>query len=164
MVECSVCKHPDRDEIEDRIGSGSLLRKQASLAVNCTTDEINFHMENHLGAVRAEVVSPGITALEDIFNERDILMTNVDSMLTRLGEFNKVATYTKPDTDQIVAMSAEVRKTIESLAKLEGRLKQEQHITIQHYNDLKQFIFTDMCPACQGILQQQLAVGISADQ
>lgn len=164
MSECPLCIHPERNEFEDRIGSGSLLRKQASVMLKCTVNEINFHMENHLGAVQAQTVDQEMIKLEDVFNERDILMTNVDNMLMRLDEFNRVATFNKPDTDQIVAMAAEVRKTIESLAKLDGRLKEEQHITIQHYNELKQFIFAGMCPSCQNILQQQLAVEASANQ
>lgn len=162
MNNCPLCIHPERNEFENRIGSGSLLRKQASVMLKCNVSEINLHMEEHLGAIQAQVMNPGMTKLEDIFDERDILMTNVDTLITRLDDFSRIAEFSKPDTDQIVAMSAEVRKTVESLAKLEGRLKEEQHITIQHYNDLKQFIFTGMCPACQGLLQQQLAVEVSA--
>jgi len=158
MTECPFCLSADREDLEDQIGQGSLQRRQAAMILQTDLETVNRHMRDHLGVVHVQPVKePVPKELGELFSKRDILMNRIEALAQRVDAFEKGGVdFEKSTTDQIVSMTEAIRKLVVDLAKIQGELKEEQHITFQYFTNLKTFVFNSLCSECRANLEREL--------
>lgn len=150
MLECKVCTHPDRDDLEEKMAGGILLKSTLAKELGVQTENVFIHQKEHI-AKRIKKDVKKDSDLVKLQNKRDILITNLQKLNDRLLGYLDMSddkSMTATHTSQIVKMMAEVRHHIETVAELEGELTKEKEITLIQYNELRAFVVQSLCPGC----------------
>jgi len=173
--QCPICVHPERKKIEDAIRSGVLKTDIASI-FNVDVNDVIEHMrhmdesqvekrgrkskkresEDHSRKqkTKSEKHSSLLEAAEKGFDlpsikKRDLIMASALKLAARLDTLLENPEPTKAYNDQIVSLANELRQHMRILAEIEGDIKEEYHITINKYYELRQLLITYLCPECR---------------
>ena len=150
VEKCPLCTHKDRDELEEALAKGEISKKIVAEQLGMQIDDVYNHMMDHFTSGPA-LINEGDKPkkLRELYNKRDIIFTTVIQFKERLDLFMRKDKYSVTETNQIVKMAEELRKLIETLAKLEGELKSESTYTVNMYIELRNLIIGDVCPECK---------------
>lgn len=158
---CPVCKQSNTDEIENNIAAGFKKVKIAN-KLNCTIDDINYHMKNHSKFAKDPKKEKPPTPkfqLKDSrssYEKHEVLSENFARLVDRFDKTLEKDTVTKDDTDQIVKLAREIRQTANDLLRIEGELKQELRLTRAQFNNLKQTIIRELDVDQQQIILDEI--------
>jgi len=155
VARCPLCAHKNREQLEQDLAKGDITKKAVSQELQMTVDQVHEHMMNHFGSAGGSIVKAtagdkgAIEKLKEMMNKKDLLLNSVVQLEQRLEVYYSKDQFTINETKQIVAMTAELRKTIIDLARVEGALAHESGITINMYNDLKTIVIGELCEDCK---------------
>lgn len=162
IARCMLCEHENREQIEQDLAKGDITKKAVSQELNMTVEQVHEHMMNHFGSKTGSIVRKkpeekgAIETLKGMMNKKDLLLTSVVNIQQRLEVFYSKDQFTINETKQIIAMAAELRKTVIDLARVEGALAHESGITINMYNDLKTIVISELCEECKKKVLERL--------
>lgn len=148
--KCPLCMHKDREELEEALARGEISKKVVGENLGMEIDDVYAHMMDHFTSGPALINEDDKPKkLRELYNKKDIVFTTVIQFKERLDLFLKKDKYSVQETNAIVKMAEELRKLIETLAKLEGELKSEATYTVNMYVELRNIIISDVCPDCR---------------
>lgn len=156
LGDCVMCRNKERVRLETAIANG-MPKKYIAAQLKCSLEEVNYHMERHFAKAPEpkQLITYKAVDMEK-FSKHDMLLEKLLHLSQRLDQYFEAD---RPDvsmTKQINDMHAELRKSVETLARLEGELKNEVSITIEHYSVLKATILSGLCPNCRDNLLKSL--------
>jgi len=124
-----------------------LTKQEVASDLKMLQEDVYNHMMNHMTVQVPK--SAAEEKVKTIYGKRDVLFNNMVSLNQRLDTYLNNNSLTPADTSQIVKLAGEVRRTVMDLAELEGELRQEQHITLIQFNELKAAILRELSPEQQ---------------
>lgn len=136
--KCPLCNAKNRDEIEEKIRDSTFSKSIVAREFQMSTSEVYNHMMEHIERVGP---SQTVRSTEITLNKKDILQNAALDLYDRLSLLLQEDKLDQKTTSQITSVVESMRKTVMDLAKYEGELDKEEHITINHYNEFKAVIF-----------------------
>lgn len=123
---CTVCDHPDRQEVEKLLVRGEPLRNVAE-RFSLSTTAVYRHKDNHLPAKLvkardAETVAEADRLMGDVVEHADDVLSEVRHLHRRANAILDRAEAAENDATSLKAIR-EARLTLELLARLLGELK-----------------------------------------
>jgi hypothetical protein len=119
---CTVCSHPQRDEIDRALASGQTIRRLAPL-YGVSESAISRHKRNHLPVAIARA-----REVTEVANAKDML----DQVRGLEAKARSILAQAEAAGDLRVALSAirEARGCLELLARLTGELQEGQTVNV----------------------------------
>ena len=154
--ECLICAHPEHKSLEIQVLKGQLTKRDLAEIVGCRVDDAYAHMTQHLVK----------RSLTDVTSKRNVLLDSLNNLSDNVAHIAGEKNYGPVATKQLVQLIAEIRHTIMSLSELEGAKSNEQHITIQEYNDFRSVVVGNidkLCPTCRKLFEEALEEPVDAD-
>jgi hypothetical protein len=128
---CKLCTHPSRPELEVRIIEGDLAPSEAAEILNCSVDQIQLHIKNHLKPIVQKHAAMDIARMD--LNEVDILSGNVSVLRDKIDELLENTELSTRQIDSLTKLAKEVRESLKYLLEFKGQLvhKREETVIIQ---------------------------------
>jgi len=124
--KCSICGHPQRDEIDKRLARGDSIAGISRDIAGISEDALGRHKEGHLpeAMVKAHEVKEESRA-DNLLDELQMARQRTYDLLDKAEEAASVKVYGAP-----VAYLREIREQIKLLAELEGRLAAQPSVNV----------------------------------
>ena len=158
---CIICAQKDREKIEDSIMDGSVPMASVAGRFDVSQELIFEHMENHLQSDLSGEDSIVPTDPANL-NKLEILMNNLAELNDKLAPLMK-RDLSSPTVNMIVKLHQEIRKTVETIAKLDGELTEENRVTLIQFNQFQTVVINamqELCPECQKRLTEEFGIPI----
>ena len=124
--KCSICCHPQRDEIDKRLARRDSIAGISRDIAGISEDALARHKESHLPEALAKAQEAKEESRADnLLDELQMARQRTYDLLDKAEEAASVKVYGAP-----VAYLREIREQIKLLAELEGRLAAQPQITI----------------------------------
>lgn len=161
LSQCTVCKHPKRQEIDEllvlgdpetgkKLSLGEIAKRYGLSKSAVQRHKINGHIAYQVAkAQEAKEIA-----------EADTLLDQVLKLQERAGKILKTAE-DKNDVRGACAAIREVRAVMELMAKVTGELKGDG-VTVNiienpQFIEFKQIVMEVMCPECRARLEEELS-------
>ena len=167
-VDCPVCTHPERIEIETAILDHRATIIDFSEELDIPELTISHHMEKHTKPLiqrqaNIEVIPKAIQKTNDSLNRVEKNMNRMDSLfslhLDRLEEqmLENPDMVSSKDLDLAIKMHREVRETLGELAKWMDKLKEVDKVESVSVISIMQQYFSEKAPEEWRVIRQMLA-------
>jgi len=147
MPVCKICEHDENIEVTNGILSGDIRISEAVKVFDCTQEELEEHLKDHIRVLSSD---DGVVAIK----RKEIDGVGMLSELT--GKLNTLANDLLDDYDpespnarQISAVVREVRGCIKDIALLKGDLQTSIRVELQlqynFMNGLQNWLMQNIC-------------------
>lgn len=152
-VNCPICLHEDSEYLTEELAEGKLLKGVVAEELQCSVDVIDYHLDHHLEPSDVETTTRSSDGKSDLlvnFQERDsydkfdILETNVKRLTEKFDGLMQKDTWEPQDTNQIVKVHQELRRTIDTLDDLLKDERQKRMMTQQQFEDFKAAVLREL--------------------
>ena len=130
---CKVCRHPQRDLIDEALAAG-MSNREAAARWGCSKDGIGRHRANHVSAAVQVTAAPTTEDAGTALARLEHLFLRVERVLT--------AAERSGDLKDTIAASRELRQVTEVVARIRGELDERTQVQVLNVSTDPQWLAT----------------------
>lgn len=141
MSKCSVCDHPQTEKIEQHLMNDKPKEEIAEL-FDVDEEDVRDHLMNHMDSSfdREDIDEAGVDKVDLVIKK--VMQTNnrLDTIISMTDD----QAPDKRETDQISAISRELRNWVKLLNGMEDEIEKRREITEKQFDELLDFVLTEL--------------------
>ena len=151
--KCPLCNHGDRADLERLVLRGEMSKRDLAEHLDSNVQVIWEHFKSHMAP----------SNLTSTDSKRGVLTDSIFKLQNFADRVYSAVEVDRATVQQLPALLSEMRQAVRTLQELEDGKKQEQHISIEQYNDFRSLIvakvmttYPKLCPTCQKLWDSML--------